>query len=83
VQLQAQTMPEVAQQVEEYLAARSGNGTGNGPGAASIPSWWAPGNPYSFRTDIADLLQEGPAAAAAAAAAARTNGGGVPPPPQQ
>lgn len=74
---QAHTLPEVAKQVEEYLAARGDDGT------AGVPSWWAAGNPYTFRSDIADLLQEGPAAAAAAAAAARTNGGSAPPPQQQ
>jgi hypothetical protein len=35
-----------------------GNGGGGGEGADGAPSWWAPGNPYTVRTDIADLLQE-------------------------
>ena len=49
-----------AQRTRQLAAAGAGsNGTGsNGAGPAAPPSWWAPNNPYTVRTDIADLLNE-------------------------
>ena len=67
--LQARSMAELSQQAAEFLkaqrsrpraaAAPGGNGAGgNGAALAPPPSWWAPNNPDSVRTDIADLLGE-------------------------
>jgi hypothetical protein len=50
-----------AQRTRELAAAGAvGNGAGsNGAGSnGAPPSWWAPNNPYTVRTDIADLLGE-------------------------
>ncbi|KAI3432765.1 hypothetical protein D9Q98_004305 [Chlorella vulgaris] len=52
----AESLQEVSQQVADYLANQKAASGGEG-GAA--PRWWAPNSPYSVRTDIADLLQEG------------------------
>lgn len=35
------------------MAPSSGRGAGDG-----APAWWAPNNPYAFREDMADLLNE-------------------------
>lgn len=57
----------MAGQLEAFLQAAAPAGAGaNGANGASglngaaagAPSWWDPTNPYSLRTDIADLLNE-------------------------
>lgn len=59
-ELSEQTAELLQQQRARELAAAGGGGNGagsNGSGPAP-PTWWAPNNPYTVRTDIADLLGE-------------------------
>ncbi|KAI7835886.1 hypothetical protein COHA_010231 [Chlorella ohadii] len=61
-------LQDLSEQAAEYLKAQrtrelaaagaGGNGAGSNGSGPSPPSWWAPNNPYTVRTDIADLLNE-------------------------
>lgn len=51
----------MAEQLKAALAVQrphEGAANGNGAAAGTVPAWWAPNNPYTVRTDIADLLNE-------------------------
>ena len=66
--LQTKGLQELSEQAAEFLqqqrarelaaAGAGGNGAGSNGSGPAPPTWWAPNNPYTVRTDIADLLGE-------------------------